>query len=139
MAYTRVLREWEELRILQAAKRPSEDLSGGEVESAVRLSEHLLHLQRSQRASLAAAASAHGDLRRLAAVTGSLADGRPLPPQVRDPLAPLPSPLSAPGRRPCARACKTYFPPLPTAEAGWFGTCSAMCCTKRSSLTVRWG
>lgn len=90
-------------RFGQAAKRPSDDLSGAEVETAVRLGEHLLHLQRTQRRSLAATAAAHATLCRLASVTGSISASEPLPNQVRLPHTqtthaqwlPKPTPLPA--------------------------------------------
>lgn len=68
---------------MQAAKAPHHDLSAAEVESAVRLSEHLLHLQRLQRRSLAAAAARHADVAALAAGLAELAAAPDaLPPQV---------------------------------------------------------
>ena len=57
----------------QAAKAPHHDLSAAEVESAPRLSEHLLHLQRLQRRGLAAAAEHHGGIAALASGLAELA------------------------------------------------------------------
>jgi len=70
------------------AKAPHHDLSGSEVEAGVRLSEHLLHLQRVQRRGLATAAARHAELSSLAAGLAGLADAPDaLPPQVRDLLS----------------------------------------------------
>lgn len=52
----RVAASLKALRGLQAAQAPHADVSGQEVDRAVRLSEHLLHLQRKQRGSLATTA-----------------------------------------------------------------------------------
>lgn len=69
----------------QAARAPHHDLSAAEVESALRLSEHLLHLQRLQRRGLAAAAERHGSVATLAAGLAELAAAPDaLPAQVAD-------------------------------------------------------
>ena len=59
---THLYQSAKEIKYLQAAKQPHADISGQETERAVRLSEHLLHLQRQQRRTLAAAAQHHSDL-----------------------------------------------------------------------------
>ena len=77
---------------LQVAKAPHHDLSGAEVEAGVRLSEHLLHLQRTQRRSLSAAAARHAQLAGLAAGLAALADapaGLPLQVTCHTPFATL--------------------------------------------------
>ena len=73
------------LSLEQAAKAPHHDLSAAEVESALRLSEHLLHLQRLQRRGLVAAADRHGGVAMLAAGLAELAATTDaLPAQVGD-------------------------------------------------------
>ncbi len=70
----------------QAAKAPHHDLSAAEVEAAVRLAEHLLHLQRSQRRSLATAAARYEELADLAGGLAAVgAASAPLPRQARMP------------------------------------------------------
>lgn len=103
------------VRFGQAAKRPSDDLSGAEVETAVRLGEHLLHLQRTQRRSLAAAAAAHATLCRLASVTGSISASEPLPNQVRLPHTHTTHARTHNGyqRQTCCQPCNHYCTPDP--------------------------
>ena len=75
-AMARVRRLWE------VAAAPSKDLSTREAEAAVRLCEHLLYLQRTQRASLRQAFAVHAELAGLASALEALAaNGGSLPKQ----------------------------------------------------------
>lgn len=50
------------LMTVQAAKQPHQDIASQETERAVRLSEHLLYLQRQQRQMLVTTAKQHSEL-----------------------------------------------------------------------------
>ena len=68
---------------VQAGKAPHTDISMAEVEGATRRCEHLLYLQRRQRAALGSTARQHGRLLRLASTLRDLAAGQgSLPDQV---------------------------------------------------------
>ena len=73
----------QELAALQASKAPSKDLSGREVTAAERFSEHLLFLQRRQRAFLSSLGHAHVRLSALADLLSAFAEAEHIPDQVR--------------------------------------------------------
>ena len=78
---------------LQAGKSPHCDVSAVEVERGTRRSEHLLYLQRRQRALLAALGAEHGRMARLATVLRSLGAGNgALPGQASSSRAGMPPP-----------------------------------------------
>ncbi len=68
--------------MLQASKTPSKDLSPREVAAAERFSEHLLYLQRAQRAFLSGLSGTHARLLVLANLLGTFADAGSTPDQV---------------------------------------------------------
>ena len=67
---------------LQASKAPSKDLSAREIAAAERFSEHLLFLQRHQRAFLFGLGAAHARLLALANLLSAFADADSIPEQV---------------------------------------------------------
>ena len=67
---------------LQASKAPSKDLSAREIAAAERFSEHLLFLQRHQRAFLFGLGVAHARLLALANLLSAFADAESIPEQV---------------------------------------------------------
>ena len=67
---------------LQASKAPSKDLSAREIAAAERFSEHLLFLQRHQRAFLSGLGIAHARLLALANLLSAFADADSIPDQV---------------------------------------------------------
>ena len=72
---------------MQASKAPNKDLSAREIAAAERFSEHLLFLQRQQRAFLAGLGHTHGCLIALAHLVSSFADADNTPDQVWYPLS----------------------------------------------------
>ena len=67
---------------MQASKAPSKDLSGREVAAAERFSEHLLFLQRQQRAFLSGLGQEHARLSALADLLSAFAEAEHIPDQV---------------------------------------------------------
>ena len=67
---------------MQASKAPNSDLSAREIAAAERFSEHMLFLQRQQRAFLSNLGHAHRRLLGLASLISSFADVDSVPDQV---------------------------------------------------------
>lgn len=72
---------------MQASKAPNKDLSAREIAAAERFSEHLLFLQRQQRAFVAGLGHAHGRLITIANLISSFANADSVPDQVRHTLS----------------------------------------------------